>query len=216
MSEPLHQMKRGHSNSGCHSDRESMFRFHLACAGEAAKEAREDGSYESFSRCLAHAKVALSVAKKSNRPDLEQEAQLATIDILGIAGRRREATEARIIAAAMADDMELEFEPSTGTGESGVRLASVGGVPIDAVIQLLEEDNRQGQCPPTCDQKQPPATENTTGSDEVESAATSDPRKQQALPTVVLEGRQIRDIRGRLGTVLTSAPKLRRKPNFME
>lgn len=214
MSEPQQQRKRGHSNPGCNSDRESRFRFHLACAGEAAKEAREDGSYESFSRCLAHAKVALSVAKKSQRPDLEQEAQLATIDFLEIAGRRREATEARIIAAAMADELELEFEPSTGTGESGVRLASVGGVPIDAVIRLLEEDDRHGQCHSTSDQKQSSTTENTTGSDEVETAATSDTEKQQAFPQVVLEGRQIRDIRGRLGTVLTSAPKLRRKPKF--
>lgn len=192
------------------SEREHRFRYHLALAKEAFEEAREGGSPSNFTRCLSHAKVALSVATKANRSDLEQIAQLTIIDLLEISDRRREALEARIIAAAMVDNLEVEFESLSGTDESGARLAFVGGIPIDEVIRLLDDE----QSAPSSDQRQIHTAADPRKSNEGEYAAIHPPQKQEALPKVVLEGRQIRDLKGRLATVLTDAPKLRRKPNF--
>ncbi|KAG6359544.1 hypothetical protein INS49_013065 [Diaporthe citri] len=214
MAEPQQRKERGYSKSGFErGDPESTFRFHLTFAKEAAKEARKNGSPSEFTRCLSHAKVALNLAKKIQRPDLEQEAQLASIDFLEIAGRRREAMEARIIAAAMVDNLEVKFESLPGMDER--RVTSVDGVPIDEVIQLLEDDQHE-QSPSSSGQEQTLAAEDPHGSDKGEVVPTSGPQKRQGLPTVVLEGRQIRDIQGRLATVLTDAPKLRRKPKFKE
>lgn len=216
MSEPGQRRERGDSKSGFErEDSESRFRFHLAHAKQAAEEAREHSSPSSFTRCLSHAKNARSLAKKYQRPDLEQEAQLATINFLEIAGRKREAMEARIIAAAMVDNFEAHFELLPGTDEK--RLVSVGGIPIDELIQLLEEDreeDRREQCPSFSSPEQTPATGNSFKSDIAEAEPTREPQKQSSLPKLVLEGRQIRDIQGRLATVLTNAPKLRRKPKF--
>lgn len=216
MSEPGQRRERGYPKSGFErEDPESRFRFHLTHAKQAAEEAKEHSSPSSFTRCLSHAKNARSLAKKHKRPDLEQEAQLATIEFLEIAGRRREATEARIIAAAMMDNLEAHFELLPGTDEK--RLVSVGGIPIDELIQLLEEDqeeDRREQCPSSSSPEQTPATGNSSGSDIAEAESTREPEKQPSLPKLVLKGRQIRDIQGKLATVLTNAPKLRRKPNF--
>lgn len=218
MSEPDQRRERGYSKSGFErEDPESRFRFHLAHAKQAAEEAKEHNSPSSFTRCLSHAKNARSLAKKHQRPDLEQEAQLATIDFLEIAGRRREAMEARIVAAAMVDNLEAHFELLPGTDEK--RLVSVGGIPIDELIRLLEEDreeDRREQCLSSASPEQTPATENSSRSDIAEAKPSHEPEKQPSLPKLVLEGRQIRDIQGRLATVLTNAPKLRRKPNFKE
>lgn len=214
MAEPQQRKERGYSKSGFErGDPESTFRFHLTFAKEAAKEARQTGSLSELTRCLSHAKVALSLAKKIQRPDLEQEAQLARINFLELAGRRRDAMEARIIVAAMVDNLELKFEELPGTDER--RLTSVDGVPIDEVIQLLE-DERHEQSPSSSGQEQSPAFEAPHGSDEGQATSTCEPPKQQGLPKVVIQGRQIRDIRGRLAIVLTDAPKLRRKPKFKE
>lgn len=215
MSEPGQRRERGYSGS-CfeREDPESRFRFHLTHAKQAAEEAKEHSSPSSFTRCLSHAKNARSLAKKHKRPDLEQEAQLATIEFLEIAGRRREATEARIIAAAMMDNLEAHFELLPGTDEK--RLVSVAGIPIDELIQLLEEDQRERheQYPSSSSPEQTLATGNSSKSDIAEAESTREPEKQPSLPRLVLEGRQIRDIQGKLATVLTNAPKLRRKPNF--
>lgn len=216
MSEPGQRRERGYSKSGFErEDPESRFRFHLTHAKQAAEEAKEHSSPSSFTRCLSHAKNARSLAKKHKRPDLEQEAQLATIEFLETAGRRREATEARIVAAAMVDNLEAHFELLPGTDEK--RLVSVGGIPIDELIQLLEEDqeeNRREQCPSSSSPEQTPATGNSSRSEFAEAESSREPEKQLSLPKLVLEGRQIRDIHGKLATVLTNAPKLRRKPNF--
>lgn len=205
MQEPNQQVLNGGS------EREHRFRYHLALAKEAFEEAREDGSRSNITRCLSHAKVALSLAKKADRSDLEQTAQLAIVDILEMADRRREAVEARIIAAAMVDNLEIEFEALSGTDEIGPRLAFVGGIPIDQVILLL--DNEQSALSSRDQTKSFTATERHK-SNKGEFAAIHQSQKQGALPKVVLEGRQIRDLKGRLATVLTDAPKLRRKPNF--
>lgn len=214
MAEPKQQRERGYSKSGfLRGDPESTFRFHLTHAKQAAQEAAEDGSASSFTRCLSHAKVARGLAKKMQRPDLEQEAQLATIDVLEIAGRRQEAMEARIIAAAMLDNLEVNFELLPNTNER--RLASIGGIPIDKVIRLLEDDQNE-QFPSSSAQEQTPVTADSQASNKGEASSAPEPQEQQGLPRLVLQGRQIRDIQGRLATVLTDAPKLRRKPNFKE
>lgn len=215
MSEPQQQRDRGYSKSGFErGDPESTIRFHLTFAKEAAKEARQNGSASDFTRCLSHAKVALSLAKKNQRPDLEEEVQLASIEFLEMAGRRREAMEARIIAAAKIDNFEVKSESLPGTDER--RLLSVDGVPIDEVIRLLEEEDRREQSPSSSGQDQTPATADRHRSDEGEATPTCKPQTQRELPRVILQGRQVRDIRGRLATVLTDAPKLRRKPKFKE
>lgn len=214
MTEPQQRKERGYSKSGFErGDPESTFRFHLTFAKEAEKEARRTGSLSELTRCLSHAKVALSLAKKIQRPDLEQEAHLARIDFLELAGRRRDAMEARIIVAAMVDNLEMKFEELPGTDEK--HLTSVDGVPIDEVIQLLE-DERHEQSPSSSGQEQSPALEASHGSDEGEATPTCAPQNQQGLPKDVIQGRQIRDIQGRLAIVLTDAPKLRRKPKFKE
>ena len=195
------------------SEREHRFRFHITSAKEAFEEARQDGLPLTFTRCLSHAKVALSVAKKANRPDLEQNAQLAIVDFLEMAGRKREAMEARIIVAATMDNLKVKYESLTGTYESGARLASVDGIPIDQVIQLLEDDGYEQQAS-SSDQKQIPAAADPHRSNECESSAICEPQNAEPLPKAVLEGRQIRDLHGRLVTVLAKAPRLRRKPNF--
>lgn len=215
MPEPQHQRERGYSKSGFErGDPESTFRFHLTFAKEAAKEAQQHGS--DFTRCLSHSKVALRLAKKIQRPDLEQEAQLASIEFLELAGRRREAMEARIIAAANVDNLEVQFESLSGTDEK--RLASVDGVPIDEVIHLLEEEDRREPSPSSSGQEQSSAKTDPHRSDEGDATPTCEPQTQRDLSKVLLEGRQIRtrDIRGRLATVLTDAPKLRRKPKFKD
>lgn len=215
MSEPQQQRQRGYSKSGFErGDPESTFRFHLTFAKEAAKEARQNaGSSSDFTRCLSHTKVALSLAQKIQRPDLEQEVQLASIEFLEMAGRRREAMEARIIAAANVDNLEVKFESLPGTNDR--RLTSVDGVPIDEVIRLMEEDRRE-ESPSSSGQDQTPATADPHRSDEGEATNTWESETQRDLPKAILEGRQIRDIRGRLAIVLTDAPKLRRKPKFKE
>lgn len=216
MRRPGKQEEPGYSRSGFErGDPESLFRFHLTIANAVADEAREESSPSSFTRCLSHTKIALGVAKKANRPDLEQMAQLATIEFLELAGRRREAMEARIIAAAMVDNLKVEFESLRGTEQSGARLASVGGIPIDQVIQLLEDDGiEQGSS--SSGEKQSPAKADPLRSEQGEATTTCEPERQEALPKMVLEGRQIRDLQGRLATVLTDAPRLRRKPKFNE
>lgn len=212
MSESQQRRERGYSKSGfVRGDPESTFRFHLTFAKEAAEEARQNGLSSDFTRCLSHSKVALSLAKKIQRPELEQEAQLATINFLETAGRG--AMEARIITAAMVDNLEVKFESLPGTDEQ--RLAFVDGVPIDEVIQLLEDDPSE-QCPSSSGQEPTLATDDPYRSDKGEATPTYEVQKQQGIPKVVLDGRQVRDIRGRLATVLTDAPKLRRKPKFKE
>lgn len=215
MAEPQQRKERGYSKSGFgRGDPESIFRFHLTFAKEAAMEARENGSSSSFERCMSHAKVALNHAKKIQRPDLQREAQLATIDFLEIAGKRREAMEGRIIAAAMVDNLEVKFEPVPGTDER--RLASVDGVPIAEVIRMLEEDPHE-QCASSSGQElETPATTDPHESGKGDATPICEPQRQQDLPKLVSEGRQIRDIQGRLATVLTAAPKLRHKPKFRE
>lgn len=195
------------------SERERRFRFHLSAAKEACEEARQDDSPMTFTRCISHAQVALGVAKKANRPDLEQNAQLAIVDFLEMAGRRREAMEARIIAAAMVDNLELKYDSSSCTDESGAHLASVGGIPIDEVIRLLEDDGHE-QRASYSGQGQSPAAADPHRSNESDLTAIFESQKQETLPKADLEGRQIRDLHGRLATVLTEAPRLRRKPNF--
>lgn len=189
------------------TEREHRFRYHISLAKEAFEEGE---SPSNFTGCLSHAKVALSLGKKAHRPDLEQIAQLTIVDLLEVSDRRREALEARIIAAAMVDNLEVEFESLSGTDESGARLAFVGGIPIDEVIRLLDDE----QSSPSSHQKQITIAADPRKSNEGDFAAIHQPQKRGALPKVVLEGRQIRDLRGRLATVLTDAPKLRRKPNF--
>lgn len=214
MADPKQHRERGYSKSGFErGDPESTCRFHLTHARQAAEEARKDGSASNFTLSLSHAKVGLGLAKKMKRPDLEQEAQLATINVLEIAGRRREAMEARIIAAAMLDNLEVNLEVLPNSNER--RLVSVGGIPIDEVIRLLEDEQNE-QCPSSSGQEQTATTADSHRSDKGEASSASESQEQKDLPQLVLQGRQIRDIHGRLATVLTDAPKLRRKPNFKE
>lgn len=217
MRRPGKQEEPGYSRSGFErGEPESLFRFHLTIANAVADEAKEDGSPSSFMRCLSHAKVALSVAKKADRPDLEQRAQLAIIEFLELAGRGREAMEARIIAAAMVDNLKVEFEPVPGAEQGGARVASVDGIPIDEVIRLLENDGHEQRPSSSVDEKQRPVEADPPESGKGEPTVTSEPQAQEDLPRLVLQGRQIRDLQGRLATVLTDAPKLRRKPRFNE
>lgn len=194
------------------SEREHRFKFHLISAQKAFDEAKQDGSPLSYARCLSHAKVAVSVARKADRPDLERDAQLAIVDFLEMAGRKKEAMEARIIAAAIEDNLEIEYASPSVTGESDARLASVGGVPIDEVIRLLENDGHE-QGASYLGQKQNSAATDPHRSDACEPRDVSEPRTPDCLPKAVL-GRQIRDLHGRLATVLTEAPRLRHKAKF--
>lgn len=217
MSDTQQQQEPGFSVSGFSSGRiESQVMFHLTFAHSAAKASRDRDSPSTFTRCLSHAKAALNLARQADRPDLQEKAQLATVDFLEIVGRRREAMEARIIAAAMVDDLQLELEPLSGTNEDGPRLISVGGVPIDEVIRLLGDDKTK-QHLASFSQRQSSAAADTSGVHETDTTATCDPGSQEdLLPKVAFEGRQIRDVQGRLATVLTDAPKLRRKPKFQD
>ncbi|KAK2615101.1 hypothetical protein N8I77_001877 [Diaporthe amygdali] len=192
---------------------ESQVMFHLNLAHSAAEAARDQDSPSIFSQCLSHAKDARSLARKAQRHDLQEKTQLATVDFLEMVGRRREAMEARIVAAAMAEKMELELAPQSDTKEGGARLVSVGGVPIDEVIQLLGDDQHDSH-PPSFSQRQASAAAGVVRPDQANAAAAYEIQKQGLLPKIAFKGHQIRDLQGRLATVVTGAPKLRRKPRF--
>jgi hypothetical protein len=192
---------------------ERRFQYHISAAIQASSDARQDGSSISATRCMAHARLALDLAKQANRLDLEQDAQVAIVDFLEMAGRRREAMEARIIAAAMVANLELEYDSPSGTNEGGAHITSVGGVPIEEVTRLLEDDGHEKRVSYS-GQQQIPAASEPPKSNESNLMTTSESKEQETLPKAVLEGRQIRDFRGRLAMVLTQEPSLRRKPNF--
>ncbi|POS71724.1 hypothetical protein DHEL01_v209886 [Diaporthe helianthi] len=121
--------------------------------------------------------------------------------------------EARIVAAAMQDNLELEYESPSGVDGSDAHLASVGGVPILEVLRLLENDGIE-QGASHSGQKQIPAASDPYRPDENETADICVPRTPEFLPKAALEGRQIRDLHGRLATVSDEAPRLRHKQKF--
>ncbi|KAG8169181.1 hypothetical protein KVR01_001930 [Diaporthe batatas] len=195
------------------SGRERRFKFHLIAAQEAFDQSKKDGSRETFELCLSHARVAITVAKKADRLDLEQDAQLAIVDFLEKSGRKQEALEAMIIAAAIEDNLEVEYKSPSGKDGSGTRLASVGGVPIAEVLRRLDNDGPEKKASHS-GQKQIPVAADSHRSDDSAPADICKSQTPECLPKAAVEGRQIRDLHGRLGTVLTEAPRLRHKAKF--
>lgn len=196
------------------SGRERWFRFHLMTAKEAFDQAKKEDSREALGLSLSHARVAINVAKKAKRLDLEKDAQLAISVFLRASGREHEAWEAAVIAASIEDNRMMEYELQPG--RSSARLVSVSDIPIDEVIRGLQslENGGPEQEASHSGQKQTPAVAGPQTSEDSESADICGPQKSKFLPKAAFEGRQIRDLHGRLATVLTEAPRLRYKANF--